>query len=148
MKYRSLDDIPSDVFADKIRELAAARGVDWLLTVPGVYELVAEELHNAAIDAFIVGPGRTRRNCALRAANSIATVDNAWRAEGPGWSIVADHRSADKIMGARRYMILPPIARALAGGAIMTLLAVARALRAADTEAVEPSALGAGGDNE
>jgi len=42
--------VTQERFDDTIRDIARSDGVDSLLAIPGVWELVAEALNNAAID--------------------------------------------------------------------------------------------------
>ncbi len=41
-----------DEFDGRLFSIADALGTDYLLTIPGVYELVAEELNNDILDAW------------------------------------------------------------------------------------------------
>lgn len=50
MKASEITDAQFDA---KLGELANEHGVDWLLTLPGVYEIVSEELNNDIIDAVL-----------------------------------------------------------------------------------------------
>ena len=57
--YKTYDDIPSDVFADKIKDLAAAN-IETTLMLPGIYEIIAEEYNNSALDILCPdGSGET-----------------------------------------------------------------------------------------
>ena len=47
--YKSYDDIPSDVFSDKINDIAA-RDINATLSLPGIYEIISEEFNNDALD--------------------------------------------------------------------------------------------------
>ena len=47
--FKSYDAIPSEVFSDKILELALKDPVI-SLTLPGIYEIISEEYNNAALD--------------------------------------------------------------------------------------------------
>ena len=47
--YETYDDIPQDVFAGTIKDLAA-RDISVTLSLPGVYEIIAEEFNNDALE--------------------------------------------------------------------------------------------------
>lgn len=45
-------DMTDEEFNRILDELCAQHGTDWLLSVPGVYEVVAEELNNAVLSVW------------------------------------------------------------------------------------------------
>ena len=46
--YKTYDEIPNGVFADKILELAA-KDIQHTLSLSGVWEVISEEFNNAAL---------------------------------------------------------------------------------------------------
>ncbi len=45
-------EITNEAFDEKVRELAKRHGIEYVLGIPGVWELVAEDLNNDAIKAL------------------------------------------------------------------------------------------------
>ncbi len=45
-----MSDITQEDLDRAIRELAKEQGIEWALSLPGVWEIVAEDLNNDAID--------------------------------------------------------------------------------------------------
>ena len=47
-----MDEFNMDDFYEKLKELVAGMSADEILAVPGVYEVLAEDLNNAVIEAL------------------------------------------------------------------------------------------------
>ena len=47
-----IKDITNEQFDEKLFELAREAGVDYILGLPGVYEIVSEEMNNEVLDAL------------------------------------------------------------------------------------------------
>ena len=50
MQRQNFDWIKEDQFQETVEELAIKHGWIWILSLPGVYEIIAEELNNEALE--------------------------------------------------------------------------------------------------
>jgi len=47
------DHITQDEFQQKVEDLAVKHGWAWILSLPGVWEIISEELNDDALDALV-----------------------------------------------------------------------------------------------